>query len=141
MSDVLAELERELAALPPDALAEIDRLLEPELTKPWLPQPGPQTLALNSQADLLLYGGAAGGGKTDLLVGASFEHHRSVIFRLQHNDLGFVQDRLLEVYGSRDGWNGSTPASLRTPDGRLIEFGALGKPGAEKSWQGNPHDL
>ena len=31
----------------------------------WLPLPGPQTQAYFSQADILLYGGAAGGSKSD----------------------------------------------------------------------------
>jgi len=38
----------------------------------WKPFPGPQTEAYLSQADILLYGGAAGGGKTDLLLGVMY---------------------------------------------------------------------
>ena len=37
----------------------------------WSPLPGQQTIAYHSPADILFYGGAAGGGKTDLLVGVA----------------------------------------------------------------------
>lgn len=44
--------------------------------------PNPQRLAVDSEADILFYGGAAGSGKTDLLLGlAAINHKRSVIFR------------------------------------------------------------
>ena len=44
----------------------------------WTPEPSnrPQVEAYNSKADLLLYGGAAGGGKTDLLIGLALTQHR-----------------------------------------------------------------
>lgn len=50
------------------------------------PQPGPQTTALQSQADILIYGGQAGGGKTWLLVAEPLRRihnsgFRAVIFR------------------------------------------------------------
>ncbi len=35
----------------------------------WLPLPGPQTQAYFSEADILLYGGEAGGSKTDSGLG------------------------------------------------------------------------
>ncbi len=35
----------------------------------WLPLPGPQTTAYFSPADILLYGGEAGGSKTDSGLG------------------------------------------------------------------------
>ena len=35
----------------------------------WLPNPGPQTDAYFSPADVLLFGGQAAGGKSDLLLG------------------------------------------------------------------------
>ena len=44
---------------------EVEALLE--MLPLWRPQPGPQTLAYESPADILFYGGAAGGGKTDLV--------------------------------------------------------------------------
>ena len=48
----------------------------------WRPQPGPQTQGYFCEADLTLYGGAAGGGKTDLIAGlALFGHHKAAIFR------------------------------------------------------------
>lgn len=139
-TDPLRALERLIGALPPDEIAELDRLLEPELSAIWRPNPGPQLEALNSQADLLLYGGAAGGGKTDLLIGAALTtQFRSVIFRRAYVDLRGVEERLIEVIGGRDGYNASDMVLKR--DGRVLEFGALEKPGSELSWQGRPHDL
>src|SRR5262245_34283594 len=45
------------------------RLAAPPGAPPWQPEPGPQQTAYDSAADIVLYGGAAGGGKTDLLLG------------------------------------------------------------------------
>lgn len=50
------------------------------------PQPGPQTQALRSKADILIYGGQAGGGKTWLLCAEPLRRmhnpgYRAVIFR------------------------------------------------------------
>lgn len=44
-------------------LAEIDKLLLAGDAPVWLPQQGPQEAAFYSEADILFYGGAAGGGK------------------------------------------------------------------------------
>ncbi len=140
MSDVIADLKAMIAGLSPRELAEMDRLLAPELKAAWIPNPGPQTEAFFSKADLLLYGGAAGGGKSDLLLGLSQTAHRkAVIFRRAYTDLKGLAERLLQLVGSRDGWNGSDKVLKR--DGRTLEFGALEKPGSELTWQGRDHDL
>jgi len=129
-----------IARMEPGELAELDKLLAPELNAKWLPNPGPQTEAYLSEADLLLYGGAAGGGKTDLLLGLTqTTQTRSVIFRRAYVDLRGLTERLLEMVGSRDGWNGQDKILKR--DGKTLEFGALEKPGAELSWQGRDHDF
>ena len=95
-----ANLQAALGKLNPDHMAVIDRLLQPKLRADWLPVPGPQTDAYRSKADLLLYGGAAGGGKTDLLIGLALtQHNRSVIFRRAYVDLRAVEDRLIEIRG------------------------------------------
>jgi hypothetical protein len=140
MTDTLADLEAFISALTPVEKAELDKLIEPELRAVWLPNSGPQTRAYESLADMLLYGGAAGGGKTDLLIGLALtRHERAVIFRRAYVDLRGVEERLLEVLGSREGYN-AQDMTLRQGS-RLLEFGALEKPGSELSWQGRPHDL
>ena len=141
MSDALDEFVRMFAEMPEEQKRDFDALLAPELSARWSPVPGPQTSAMYSQADILLYGGSAGGGKSDLLLGLALtEHTRSVIFRRAYVDLRGIEERLLEIRGTREGYNASDMV-LKTEDGRLIEFGALEKPGAELGWQGRPHDL
>lgn len=108
----------------------------------WTPQHGPQTEAYQSPADETLYGGAVGGGKTDLAIGLALTaHERSLIFRAQSTDLDGLWDRLLEVAAPIMATNNSVKKKLRTHDGRVIEGGHLELPGAEKTWQGRPHDL
>ena len=96
----------------------------------WLPLPGPQTQAYFSEADILLYGGEAGGSKTDSGLGLAFTaHQRSLLCRRQYTDMGAMITRALEINGTRNGFNGAPPAKLVTPDQRILEFFAAHQPG------------
>lgn len=107
----------------------------------WIPTPGPQMDAYNSEADVLLYGGAPGAGKSALALGLAFnKHKRSLIMRRQYTDLGALIDEAIKINGSKEGFNGSPPPSLK--NGTVsIEFGACAKVGDEESWQGRARDL
>ena len=136
----LEKLSGMLAHLTLTEQAEVDDLLRAE-TPIWVPLPGPQTLAYGCRADILYYGGAAGGGKSDLLLGLALnEHTHSIIHRRQSTQLIGVQMRLLdEILHSRKGWNGQTDL-LTLPD-RKIEFGSCNNAGDEQKFQGRPHDF
>lgn len=116
---------------------ELDRLLAADI---WLPLPGPQTTAYQIEADVVGYGGAAGGGKTDLAVGLALtRHQRSAIFRREGTQLAGIIDRLEEVIGNKDGYNGQK--NVWRVGNRQIEFGSCPHPGDEKKYQGRPKDL
>jgi len=107
----------------------------------FIPSPGPQTDAAFSKADILLYGGEAGGGKSALILGLALtKHKRSLIMRRQYTDLSGLTEEAIKLNGTRSGFNGSIPPTLRSGD-RLIEFGAAQHAGDEQSWMGRPHDL
>lgn len=142
MPGVLDELIGRLAVLPEAEQVLVDDLVSSTAGMKWIPSPGPQTEAYFSKADVLLYGGQGGGGKSDLGLGLAFtQHRRSLILRRQYTDLASLIERSLEINGTRDGFNGSPPPKLTTDDDRLVRFGANRMLGDEQSWQGQPFDL
>lgn len=138
----LEAMEQYVAGMNREQRRKLTSIVQKQLAKGWLPQIGPQTQAYYSDADETLYGGAAGGGKTDLLLGlATTAHQRSAIFRRQSTDLATIWNRLEEIAVGRIVKSDAGKHKMRLSDGRFIEFGHLEKPGSEKTWQGNPHDL
>lgn len=116
-------------------------------TAKWIPQSKPQWLAFLSRADELFYGGAAGGGKSDLLLGLAGEcHERSIIFRRVFPNLRFLIERSRQIYNSegnshaKDSYNESLHI-WRLLRGNIVEFGAIQYEGDKTNFQGRPHDL
>jgi hypothetical protein len=113
----------------------------------WQPNPGPQTAAFHCEADELFYGGAAGGGKTDLLLGlAGTQHWRAIVFRRVFPNMRSIIERSREVYNSqneshsKDSYNESLHI-WRLASGRIIEFAAIQYEQDKRNFQGRPHDL
>lgn len=137
----MASLEDYLAAL--GALSDADKKAVIEATQGaiWIPNPGPQTDAYFCPADVLLYGGQGGGGKTDLLSGLALTRHkRSLLLRYQYTDLGALVERTVKIAGTRKGLNSSPPPQFKFDD-RIIDFGAAATLEKAQTWQGNPHDF
>ena len=128
-----------LAYLTPKELAELDLLITSDPTI-WRPLPGPQSLAFHSTADIIGYGGAAGGGKTDLACGKALTQHQKVlVLRREATQLTGIIDRFTELIGGRDGYNGQERI-WRLP-GKQIEFGSTPNLDDWNKYQGRPHDL
>ena len=133
------DLERYLT---PAEREELNALILADLAEHrWRPLPGPQTMAYNSTADVIGFGGAAGGGKTDLAIGmATNQHHRTQMFRREGPQLKGIIDRLAEILGSRQDINGNPPV-YRDDDDRQIEFNSMPNLGDETKYQGRPKDF
>lgn len=108
----------------------------------WEPNPGRQTEAYSSTADVIGYGGAAGGGKTDILLGFAFtKHHRSIVYRRHYNDLIDLIDRgdqILDgtasfVHGEKRRWD--------LPSGAQVAIGAVQHKKDLKKFQGRARDF
>lgn len=133
------ELLQLLPLLGDEERAELDKLLTVGMPV-WMPQPGPQTMALESMADIVFYGGQAGGGKTDLLIGVALtQQEHSILFRREAVQLVGIEERITKVLGSRKGYN-SQDGVWRLPEKRILELGSVKEPGDWIKYQGRPHD-
>jgi hypothetical protein len=105
----------------------------------WRPQPGPQTDAYLSAADEIYYGGAAGGGKTDLELGYCFTlGWRSIVFRREYPMLKDIIERGKELVGPK--YYNANDHVFALPDGRTVQLGAMQYEDDKKNWQGRPKD-
>lgn len=125
----------------PEEREEIRQLLDNDLAQHiWRAQVGRQSEAADSVAFITGYGGAAGGGKSDLIAGLALtEHQRTAIFRREKTQTEGIIQRLTEILGTTNGYN-SQKSAWRI-DNRLIEFAGLDNPTDHQKWQGRPHDL
>jgi len=109
--------------------------------------PNPQRLAMESKADILGFGGQAGGGKTDLLLGlAATQHKRSVIFRRVFPTLRAVIERSREILNpddishSKDSYNESLHRWM-LDGGKQIEFESCQYEKDKEKQRGRPRDF
>lgn len=110
----------------------------------WSPHPDnkPQQQAFESDADIIGYGGQAGGGKTDLLIGEALTRHKkSVIFRREATQLRDIIARSQDIIGGRGRLNESVHLWRGLPGGRTLEFGGVKDDDDVEKWRGRPHDL
>lgn len=106
----------------------------------WVPNPGPQTAAFQSPADELFYGGAAGSGKTDIGIGLALTaHRRSLIIRRINKDAVKLVERMTEIVGHRNGYNGQLQRWKLGE--QLIEFAGCEQENDKQRFKGDPHDL
>lgn len=140
----LNDIVEKLKALPKDELDKLAKKAKKAVQQlgvgKWVPNPGPQTEAFFCEADEVFYGGSAGGGKTDLALGLALtRHEKSLILREYLDDARDMAERMLQINGSRDGWNGQL-LSYRG-DGRYIDFGGCRSDDEKQRFKGKPHDL
>ena len=109
----------------------------------FISSPGPQSLAYFSPADITLYGGKPGGGKTSLLIGLALnEHDRSLIVRKQFTDLEGVIDNAKGIVGTSSGFVGGSRPKYHKPGGGVIHFQGMAQGDRiDTGKQGTPFDL
>ena len=146
----IASLMEHYNNLPPSDKAEIDKLLVEDAEEvPWRPlinakepeQLTPQKMAYDSPADILLFGGAAGGGKSSLMIGLALTAHtKSVIYRREVKQLGPIEEEIIRIRKTRTGFNGQLHR-FDLGKGRAIRLGGMQYAGDEVAYQGDPRDL
>ena len=109
------------------------------------PQPGPQEDFLSTSADIAIYGGAAGGGKTFGLLLEAMRHsyvpgYMGVIFRQTYGDItnpGSLWDVSQELYPLAGAVPKASNLSWTFENDTRVEFHHFGHAKYKANWQGS----
>lgn len=109
------------------------------------PQPGPQTAFLGSPADIAIYGGSAGGGKTWALLMEPLRHvansgFGAVFFRrttVQIKNEGGLWDESAKLYPELGASSTEQPAQWTFASGAKVTFAHLEHDKTVHGWQGS----
>lgn len=137
----LEELLDRVKALDAPTRKQLERdAVEATKAQRWVPNVGPQTAAYFCEADELLYGGEAGGGKSDLLIGLALnEHQRSRILRRINQDAAELGDRLVEILGDSKGYRAHPPTWKG--NGRQIDLRGCEQEKDKQRYKGRARDF
>lgn len=123
---LLDELIGEILAKPPATrrrvAREVKRATQSLL---WIPNTGPQTDGYLSAADILLFGGQAGGGKSNLCLGWGInEAEQGMIFRRELTQTDGLEADGKSFIGLNASWNG-TDREWTWPAGKTLKLGGM----------------
>lgn len=136
----LRALEQMIEGLVPDRRKAIETMAASKLRQRWVPLPGPQDEAYECKADELFFGGSAGGGKTEILLGLALQEHKySLVLRRVNKEVRGLERRLTEILKTKDGYNSQT-GEWKLPEGRVIQLGGCQYEDDKFGYQGVPHD-
>lgn len=118
----------------------------------WAPQAGPQALLLSAAlyglVDLIYYGGARGGGKTDGALGLALHHvklhgqaAKILVLRRTLDELTQIIDRSKEIFGAIPGAEWHASSKTWTIDGATIRFRYLDRDEDASHFQGHGYTL
>jgi|TARA_R110000787_G_scaffold56820_2_gene130356 hypothetical protein len=100
-----------------------------EMDTVWSPQPGPQEAAIRAAfVDEMFYGGAAGGGKSDFLLGdflmdlGQGSDWQGIIFRQSYPALEELVQRSTELYPKTGGDYKVGKSQWEWPNGAILKF-------------------
>lgn len=113
----------------------------------WVPQPR-QAVFMARGEDEVLFGGAAGGGKSDVLVAEALrqvhiKHYKGLILRKTYPQLTELIDKTLNLYPQifpKAKYN-STTHTWKFPSGAKIIFGSLPHSKDKYNYQGQAYDF
>src|SRR6185295_7563208 len=138
---VLDDLVQRVAQLPPEQQAAVYRdAADATADSLWVPNPGPQTDAYFSEAEILLYGGQAGGGKTHLELGWGINNADSgIIFRRERTRTDGLEKEGRRIIGERASFNGSD-LEWAWPNGKTLKLGGMNGPDDWNGYAGRERD-
>jgi predicted phage terminase large subunit-like protein len=108
------------------------------------PQPGPQQMFDETEADIAIYGGSAGGGKTWSLLREPIRHVHNprfgaVIFRRTYPQIkkeGGMWDESLSMYGLIGATPKESDLEWKFPSGARVTFGHMQHEKDKETWKG-----
>ena len=109
----------------------------------WEPFPdSPQERAYHSEADIIGYGGQAGGGKSDLALGKAFtQFYNTIIYRREYPQLDGIIERGNEIQNGACRYIEGTKKRWLTPDGRIVKLGSIEHAGDVNKYKGRARDF